>query len=68
MNISVLKKCKDERCIFTQEEIQYSNSFDFYISYESQKIDLDNDDKPLQNQTHYHRISIKEEKNEIGTC
>ena len=33
LNISVLKKCKDERCIFTQKEIQYSNSFDFYISY-----------------------------------
>ena len=66
LNIYVLKKCKDERCIFTPKEILFPHYY--YISYESLKIDLDNDDKPIQNQTFLRRIMFLPGNNTMKSC
>ena len=66
LNIYVLKKCKDERCIFTPKEILFPHYY--YISYESLKIDLDNDDKPIQNQAFLRRIMFLPGNNTMKSC
>ena len=66
-NLLVFKKCEDIKCNFTKEEIGIKRYI--HISYNSQIIDHDNDNKPIKNETihRYYQLNINND-NIIKSC
>ena len=56
--VFLYKRCEDERCNFTEKEIRKYRFM--HISYDSQIVDHDNDNKPIKNETihRYHQLDI----------
>ena len=56
--VFLYKRCEDEKCNFTEKEIRKYRSM--HISYDSQIVDHDNDNKPIKNETihRYHQLNI----------
>ena len=65
-NVLLYKECEDEKFNFTEEEIKKDRIM--HISYDSQIVDHDNDNKPIKNETIHRYLKLNIQNDKILAC